>query len=364
LRIWLVMFGCCLVSERPLLYGMIACVTGIYDEPELYELACAYREVPGEVTALRAWCAAHFGPQNDRPQNDKQSAAVATVLELAAGPAEHARELARHGLRATALDRSPAMCSYAAARAAADGVALDVVEADMRDFLITEPDGTPRRFDLAITMLNSACHLFTLDDLVRHLGAVAAHLVPGGLYIVELAHPADFFAPVPRTSSEWTIDTDGWHADVRWGGRGDRIDPLTQVTNEHMSITATAKDGTIRTVTDVVPNRFWTRTEFTAALALANAKPSRAAALELVATYGDFDLTTSLDAPTAWRMILILQAVAALSPRVTRPGSPTRGYRSRRTSSMGHLLGEFVPADALAQVGAQLPLHRLRHALR
>jgi hypothetical protein len=31
--------------------------------------------------------------------------------------------------------------------------------------------------------------------------------------------------------------------------------------------------------------------------------------LELVATYGDFDEATRLDAPTAWRMILILQAV-------------------------------------------------------
>ena len=87
---------------------------------------------------------------------------------------------------------------------------------------------------------------------------------------MELAHPADFFAPEPRTSSEWTIDAHGMHAEVHWGGRGDRIDPLTQVTNEHMTITATASDGTIRTVSDVVPNRFWTLTEFTAAVELGN----------------------------------------------------------------------------------------------
>ena len=62
------------------------------------------------------------------------------------------------------------------------------------------------------------------------------------------------------------------HAEVRWGGRTDRIDPLTQVTNEHMTITATTDDGTIRTVSDVVPNRFWTLTEFTAAIALANSR--------------------------------------------------------------------------------------------
>jgi SAM-dependent methyltransferase len=279
---------------------MIAGVTGIYDEPELYELACAYRDIPAEVSALRAWFATHFAGGDDGAQ-----AVVGSVLELAAGPAEHARELARRGLRATALDWSAAMCGYAASQAKAAGVSLDVVEADMRDFRVAGPDGGQARFGAAITMLNSACHLFTLDDLVRHLAAVRAHLVDGGLYIVELAHPADIFAPEPRTSSEWTVDApDGLHAEVHWGGRGDRIDPLTQVTNEHMTITATSKDGIIRTVSDVVPNRFWTLTEFTAAVALANA---RAAGFELVASYGDFDETTALDAPTAWRMILVLR---------------------------------------------------------
>jgi SAM-dependent methyltransferase len=246
------------------------------------------------------------------------------VLELAAGPAEHARELARRGLRATALDHSPAMCGYAAAQAKSAGVELDVIEADMRDFRIADAAGDPVPFDLAVTMLNSVCHLFTLDDLVRHLAAVRAQLAPGGLYIAELAHPADFFAAEQRTSNEWVIDADGVHAEVRWGGKGDRIDPLTQVTREHMSITATAQDGTIRTVSDVVPNRFWTLTEFTAAIALANtvlasaglaaagagrAEDRASGGFELVATYGDFDAATPLDAPTAWRMILILQAV-------------------------------------------------------
>src|ERR1700722_7578336 len=200
-----------------------------------------------------------------------------------------------------------AMCRYAAAQAETDGVELDVVEADMRDFRIDDADGRPARFDLAITMLNSVCHLFTLDDLVNHLTAVAAQLAPGGLYIVELAHPADVFAAEPRTSNEWTIEADGAHAQVHWGGRQDRIDPLTQVTDEHMMIKVTTADGIVRTVSDVVPNRFWTLTEFTAAVRLANAlAPARP--LDLVASYGDFDATTALDAPTAWRMILILRS--------------------------------------------------------
>ena len=292
-------------------WGIIAWVSGIYDEPELYELACAYRDIPAEVGALQAWFATHFA--GARAEARAEAPAVGSVLELAAGPAEHARELAGRGMRATALDWSAAMCGYAAGQAKAAGVSLEVVEADMRDFLVAGPDGAQVTFDAAITMLNSVCHLFTLDDLVRHLTAVRAHLVAGGLYVVELAHPADFFTPDPRTSSEWSVDgPDGMHAEVHWGGRGDRIDPLTQVTDEHMTIRATSKDGTIRTVSDVVPNRFWTLTEFTAAVALANSRAAAAGAgapggFELVASYGDFDETTALDAPTAWRMILVLR---------------------------------------------------------
>jgi SAM-dependent methyltransferase len=299
--------------------GMIAQVSGIYDEPELYELACAYRNVPEEVTALLGWCGKHWQGGLSASADGAVTAAadaaaaaadaaaaaadaaaaehgrgVRSVLELAAGPAEHARELARRGLRATVLDQSAAMCAYAAARAKGAGLDLGVVEADMRDFSI------PDRFDLAITMLNSLCHLYTLDDLLAHLTAVAAHLNPGGLYIAELAHPADYFAPVPRTSSEWSIEKGGVRAEVRWGGREDRIDPVTQITREHMSITAHGEDGTVRAVSDVVPNRFWTATELTAAIRLANT-------FTVAATYGDFDDTTKLTNPTAWRMIVILR---------------------------------------------------------
>jgi SAM-dependent methyltransferase len=264
---------------------MITQVSGIYDEPELYQLACAYRDIPAEISALLTWCDKHW---------QGSSGQARSVLELAAGPAEHALELARRGLRATALDWSPAMCAWAAGQARAAGLDLEVVQADMRDFSVGG------RFDLAITMLNSLCHLFTLDDLLAHLRAVAAHLDPGALYIAELAHPADYLASSPRTSSEWTVEKGGTRAEVRWGGRADRIDPVSQITREHMSITAHGADGTVRTVSDVVPNRFWTATEITAAVRLAGG-------FTVEASYGDFNATTTLDDPAAWRMILILR---------------------------------------------------------
>lgn len=262
---------------------------GIYDEPEFYAAACAYRDVPSEVDALLGWWSLQHEGQQDRPPR--------TVLELAAGPAEHARELAARGVAATALDINPQMCAWAQARATAAGQELTVVTADMRDFTLP----AAATFDLAITMLNSLCHLLTLDDLVAHLGSVSRHVADGGLYIMELAHPADALSRSPRTSSDWVTDLDDGSVTVRWGGTGDRIDPITQVTREHVTVTYRKNDGTVRTVTDVVPNRFWTATEVDAAIRLAGG-------FTVAARYGDFDGHTGLDDPSAWRMILVLRA--------------------------------------------------------
>jgi SAM-dependent methyltransferase len=256
-------------------------VPGIYDEPEFYEAACAYRDVPVEVDALLRWSGKH-----------RRSGLSRSVLELAAGPAEHARNLARRGLDATALDLNPAMCARARDLAAASGVRLEITEADMRDFSL------PGRFDLAITMLNSLCHLLSLDDMVRHLTAVARHTEPDGLYIMELAHPADFFGAERRTSSEWSTETAAGTVSVRWGAQ-DQIDPVTQITREHVSVTYHRRGGPVRTVTDVVPNRFWTATELTAAVRLAGG-------FTVAASYGDFETDLPVDAPGAWRMILVL----------------------------------------------------------
>jgi SAM-dependent methyltransferase len=266
-------------------------VAGIYDEPEFYAAACAYRDVPADADALLRWWGKHSGASAALPRS---------VLELAAGPAEHARELAGRGVAATALDINPAMCAWARAQAARAGRQLTVVEADMRDFAI--PDAAP--FELAITMLNSLCHLMTLDDMVAHLASVARYVAGDGLYIIELAHPADFLSREPRTSSDWVTPIDGGSVTVRWGGSRDRIDPVTQVTMEHVTVTYRKADGSVRTVTDLVPNRFWTATEVDAAIRLAGG-------FTIAARYGDFDGDISLDAPGAWRMVFVLRRTPA-----------------------------------------------------
>ena len=213
----------------------------------------------------------------------------------------------------------------------------------MRDFSL------PGGFDLAITMLNSLCHLMSLDDMLRHLASVGRHLDRDGLYIMELAHPADFFAAERRTSSEWSTEVGGGTVSVRWGAQ-DQIDPVTQITREHVSVTYHKRGGPVRTVTDVVPNRFWTATELTAAVRLAGG-------FTVVARYGDFDADLPVDAADAWRMILVLRR----SERARAPASsgppPTgdeRLYRERLAS------GGLIPVrHAVPEVAVQDGLHHL-----
>jgi SAM-dependent methyltransferase len=259
-------------------------VTGIYDDPRAYELACAFRDIPAEVDALLRWAGRHR--TTDAP--------VRTVLELAAGPAEHARELAARDIDATTLDLSPAMCAYAAERGA--GLPLRVLQGDMSDFRLG------RRFDLIITMLDSTGHLMTLDDFVAHLDRVAEHLADDGVYILEMSHPADRLSERARTSSAWQVERDGERADVRWGEPGDAIDPITQIVGDHVTIAVTA-NGATRVVKGVVPYRFWTATELYAAMRLCGS-------LEAAATYGDF-AGLGVGDPEAWRLITVVRPRSA-----------------------------------------------------
>jgi len=253
-------------------------VSGIYDEPWAYELACGFRDIPSEVDVLLGWYERHRG---GRPSS---------VLELAAGPAEHSREFARRGIPATALDLNAAMCAYAAEQAA--GLPVEVVHADMTDFELG------RRFDLVVTMLDSTAHLMTLDAFVAHLDRAAAHLADGGLYVLEMSHPADRLTDAKRSTTSWPFKTGPLTGTVIWGEPDDLMDPITQITDDHVTITVT-QDGVTRVISGVVPYRFWTATEVTAAVRLSGA-------LRIVRQYGDFASVEITD-PEAWRMITIFQ---------------------------------------------------------
>jgi SAM-dependent methyltransferase len=252
----------------------------LYRDPLLYEQVFS-RDIVSQVDTLEAWYGAH---RDGRPRR---------VLELAAGPAAHAIEFARRGARGTALDLSAVMCAHARRRAREAGVALDVVRADMVAFDLGS------RFDLVLTLLDSASHLLDLDSMVSHLRAVRAHLAPGGLYVMEMAHPADFFA-APRTQDRWRVRAGDVSLDVRWSLPMRAFDPITQ-TGEHRIAVTVTENGSRRIVRDSLTLRHWTATELDAAVRLVGG-------LDVVARHGSFEPDAPfVSGPGEWRMISIVQ---------------------------------------------------------
>jgi SAM-dependent methyltransferase len=99
------------------------------------------------------------------------------VVELAVGSGRVAVEVARAiGRPVVGIDSSPAMLELARRRAADDGVSLQVVEADMRDFELDEPAA------LVYCPFRSLLHLPNWHDRRRVFERVAAALRAGGRF--------------------------------------------------------------------------------------------------------------------------------------------------------------------------------------
>lgn len=105
----------------------------------------------------------------------------ARVLDLCCGPGRHALELARRGYRVTGVDRTGEFLDACRARAAAEGLEVELVQEDMRAF---RREGA---FDIAINLTTSFGYFRDPADDRRVLEHVLASLAPDGGFLVELA---------------------------------------------------------------------------------------------------------------------------------------------------------------------------------
>lgn len=266
----------------------------VYGSVEAYELAYSYRDVPAEVDALTTWCERHG------------SGGPTRVLELACGPADHALEFARRGATVTALDLEPTMVRRAAERAAGEGLKVDVRHGDMTDFDLDT------RVDLVIMMLDSVAHLLDLDALVSNLRAAARHLDPGGLYVLEMSHPADFFSPTSKAQLEWEVAEGDRQVRLRWGGPGDDFDPISQVSMARVRMEYDRPGERTAVSEEILPQRCWTATETEAAARLSGC-------FDVAARYGSVEPDTPFDQTEgSWRMVVVLRRTG--EPEGAEPG--------------------------------------------
>jgi SAM-dependent methyltransferase len=108
-------------------------------------------------------------------------AAGGRVLELGIGTGRVALPLARLGVDVHGVDASPAMVGQL--RAKPGGDAIPVTIGDMADVAV---DGS---FSLIFVVFNTFFALYSLEDQVRCFRNVAAHLTPGGRFLIHVFVP-------------------------------------------------------------------------------------------------------------------------------------------------------------------------------
>jgi SAM-dependent methyltransferase len=305
----------------------------IYSRPRLYDVAFGLRDFSAELDFLMSVSAAHAG-----------GTPPASFLELACGPARHARAAAQRGVRAVGLDASAAMLAYAAEQQAAQPAAHRATFAlgDMRAADTHADVAAAAPFDLVACLLGSFSHCVTLADAAACLRSAAALLSRRGVLVLELTHPRELFngnaaaaarrpartaggdaaagEASPHDSGEWEVPfwdafedgvepgAPGLHVCVEWGAPGDAFCPLTQVLQRTVSLTAwegpPAPDDVAELgppaaeITTVVPARLFTLPELQ--LLAMNA------GLRVAAVHGDLAADACPRAKDAHSMVLVL----------------------------------------------------------
>lgn len=203
-------------------------MTRTYSLPHIYDIAFDFRDVKGEVDFLL------------RVAEKRLGYSVKSAIELACGPAYHAREFARRGIISTGLDLSPEMIAYTQGLVSKERLAMDVVEGDMRTYR------SEKKYDIAYILIASFAHLLTNKDILDNFDCVANLLSENGVYVIVTAHPRDFWGVgEPYAKTHWTMERDGIVVIADWGGDDDRFDPLTEIDDVTVTFAVTENSETI-----------------------------------------------------------------------------------------------------------------------
>jgi SAM-dependent methyltransferase len=105
---------------------------------------------------------------------------AAKVLDLCCGVGRHSIEFARLGFQVTAVDRTQAYLDRASARAEAEGLAIEFVRADMREFC---REGA---YDAVVNLYTAFGYFEDIEDDRQVVRNVHRSLAPGGAFVLEM----------------------------------------------------------------------------------------------------------------------------------------------------------------------------------
>ncbi len=186
--------------------------TQFYAKAKYYDIAFNFKNVAEESQTLIDVYKKYCG-------RDPKS-----FLDIAAGPASNAVEMAKRGITSSAIDFSHEMVAYGIESSKKAGVSLHYTQGDMRSFVL------PQKVDLAAIFMDSTSYLITNDDFISHLKSVSNSLSQDGIYILEMSHPRDVFSVGKSASTEWDCEENDVKVSVKWGDETDEFDPISQTT--------------------------------------------------------------------------------------------------------------------------------------
>jgi SAM-dependent methyltransferase len=123
------------------------------------------------------------------------------ALEFAIGTGRIALPLAEKGVRVAGMDNSEAMLDRLREKPGADSI-----EAVVGDMAATRVEG---EFSLVYLVFNTIFNLVTQDGQVACFENAAAHLRPGGRFVIEARVPELQRLPLGQTVLPWRADPDG-----------------------------------------------------------------------------------------------------------------------------------------------------------
>jgi SAM-dependent methyltransferase len=124
------------------------------------------------------------------------------ALELGIGTGRIALPLARRGVPVHGVDLSRAMVARLRAKPGGDAIGVTI-----GDFATTRVDGT---FSLAYLVFNTIMNLTTQAAQVACFRNVAAHLEPGGCFVIEVRVPELRRLPPGQSVLPWHVSPERW----------------------------------------------------------------------------------------------------------------------------------------------------------
>src|SRR5205823_4072584 len=129
-------------------------------------------------------------------------AGAAAALELGIGTGRIALPLAERGVQVHGVDLSEAMVAKLEAKPGSEAIGVTI-----GDFATTRVEGT---FSLAYLVFNTIMNLTTQEAQVACFGNAAAHLEPGGCFVIEVRVPELRRLPAGQDVLPWQVSPERW----------------------------------------------------------------------------------------------------------------------------------------------------------